>query len=183
MKIHTIVFAVIAALTLGAFGTAGAKDHGARKDRQAAMQQRAGPRKFQRGVDHRQANQRARIKQGWRSGDLNRKQVARLQGNQRQIAKMERRFGSDGHYDRFERRIIKHKLDRASKRIWRMKGKHYRARPGYRGHRNFKHSYRRPYIHQPRVHRVYPVYEDAPARSLGVDIETEAFRFSVNKSG
>jgi hypothetical protein len=132
MKNYTIVFAVIAALTLGAFGTAQAREHGARKGRQAAMQHRAGPRKFQRGVDRRQANQRARIKQGWRSGDLNRKQVARLRKNQRQIGKMERRFGADGHYNRHERRIIKHKLDRASKRIWRMKGRHYRPRPGYR---------------------------------------------------
>lgn len=183
MKIHTIVFAVMAALALSAFGTAQAREHGARKGGQAAIQHRAGPRKFQRKVDRRQANQHARIKRGWRSGDLNRKQVARLQRNQRKIGKLERRFGGDGHYNRYERRIIKHKLNRASKRIWRMKGKHYRGRPGYGKHRRFKHSYRRPYVHRPRVRRVYRVYEEAPTRSLGVDIETEAFRFSIDKSG
>lgn len=183
MKIHTIVIAVIAALAVSAFGTAQARDHGARSNRQAAMQHRAGPQKFQHRIDRRQATQRARIKQGWRSGDLNRKQVARLRKDQRKIGKLERRFGADGHYNRYERRIIRHKLDRASKRIWRMRGKHHRPRAGYRKHRRFAHSYRRPYAHHPRVHRLYPVYEEAPARSLGVDIETEAFRFSVNKSG
>jgi len=197
MKNHTVTFAVIAALTLGALGTAQARErdrnNGAHRQKQAAVQHQASSRKFQRAVDSRQVKQRGRIKQGMHSGDLNRKQVARLRTDQKRISKLERRFGADGRYTRNERRIIKHKLNHASQRIWRMKGKQRAPRHGYRQHRPSYRDYRHPrraHPHVRRIHRVYrvypvsePVYEDAPTRSLGLDIETEQFRFSVNKSG
>ena len=34
----------------------------------------------------------------------------------------------------------------------------------------------------PANRRIYPVYEQSPSRSLGIDVETEDFRFSVNRS-
>jgi len=187
MKNLSITLAVIGALTLGAFTTAQARNGdrhgGAHKQRPAAAQHRAAPRKFQRAVDQRQAKQRGRIKHGYRSGTLNHKQVARLRHEQRRINKLERRFGADGRYSRHERRVIKHKLHRANKRIWRMKGNHYRHAPVHRKHRRFQQYFGQ--VHAPHAHvqRVYPVYQEAPSESLGLDIETEEFRFSVNKSG
>jgi hypothetical protein len=165
MKNLSITLAVIGALTLGALGTAQARDRdrGAYKQRPAAVHQRAAPRKFQRAVDHRQAKQRGRIRQGIHSGALNHKQVARMRNQQR--------------------RIIKHKLHRANKRIWRMKGKHYRHAPVHRKQRRFQQYFGQVHAPHGHVQHVYPVYQEAPSESLGLDIETEEFRFSVNKSG
>jgi hypothetical protein len=104
---------------------------------------------------------------------------------------MERHFRADGRYNRQERRILNHALHGSSKRIWRMKGKRhgrygaygpkYRFKPGFkrrgyhRGHFSRRHSRQ--------VEYVYPAYDESPADSLGLDIETKDFRFSVNKSG
>lgn len=205
MKKLPIVLAAVAALTLGAVGSAEARDrgagHGAQKQRHGVMQHRAGPRGFQRNVDRRQARQHGRIRQGAVSGRLNRGQVARLRGKQKHIRVMERHFGADGRYDRQERRILNHALDRSSKRIWRMKGQRhgkyghgryghgrygayapkYRVKPRRRGHRHFRGHH--PRRHHRHVEHVYPVYDASPAHSLGLDIETKDFRFSVNKSG
>ncbi|NCF28230.1 MAG: hypothetical protein GWP69_12665 [Gammaproteobacteria bacterium] len=82
------------------------------------------------------------------------------------------------------------RLHRSSKAHWRMKGRHYRAKPGYRRHQRFHRGYQRRFyrgFRQPRRHhryvrRIYPVYEQSPGHSLGLDIETEGFRFHVNKS-
>ena len=75
---------------------------------------------------------------------------------------------------------------RSSKRIWRMKGKHHRAKRGYgrhgRFHRGFHRGFRQPRRHYPHAYRIYPVYEQPPSRSLGIDVETKDFRFSVNRS-
>lgn len=195
MKNFHIAVAAIAALTLGAAGAADARDrgvrHGAQKQGHVSMQHRAAPRSFQRSVDRRQVRQRARIRQGARSGRLSRGQVAHLRGKQKQIRAMERHFRADGRYNRHERRILNHALHGASKRIWRMKGKRhgrygaygpkYRFKPGFkrrgyhRGHFSRRHSRH--------VEYVYPAYDESPADSLGLDIETKDFRFSVNKSG
>ncbi len=186
MKNVSIALTVIAALTLGALGTAEAQNKGRRdgahKQRPTSMQHRASPRKFQHAVDRRQARQHTRIRQGWQSGRLNRKQVARLHGDQKRIGRMERRFGTDGHYTRLERRLMGRALDRSSKRIWRTKGNRYRAKPGYRKHGHFRRGFRRPRRHHRHVYRVYPVYEQLPIHSFGLEIETEDFRFSVNES-
>ncbi len=186
MRNISIALAVIAALTLGALGTAEAQNKGRRdgahKQRATSMQHRVSPRKFQPAVDHRQSRQRARIRQGWQSGRLDRKQVARLNRNQQHINKMERRFRADGRYTRHERRRMGRTLDRSSRRIWRKKGHRYRAKSGYRKHRYFHGGFRRPRRHHRHVYRVYPVYEQPPNYSFGLDIETEDFRFSVNES-
>ncbi len=186
MRNVSIALTVIAALTLGALGTAEAQNKGRRdgahKQRPTSMQHRASPRKFQHAVDRRQARQHPRIRQGWQSGRLNRKQVARLHRNQKHINKMDRRFRADGHYTRHEPRRMGRALDRSSKRIWRMKGNRYRAKPGYRKHRYFHGGFRRPRRHHRHGYRVYPVYEQPPSHSFGLEIETEDFRFNVNES-
>ena len=151
MRKVSIALTVIAALTLGALGTAEAQNKGRRdgvhKQSPTSMQHRASPRKFQHTVDRRQARQHGRTRQGWQSGRLNRKQVARLRTNQKHINKMGRRFRADGHYPRHERRRMGRALDRSSKRIWCMKGNCYRAKPGYRKHRYFYGGFRRPRRH------------------------------------
>lgn len=186
MRNVSMVLTVIGALALGALGTAAAQSkgrgEGVHKQRPTSMQHRASPRRFQHAVDRRQARQHARIRHGLKSGRLNRKQVARLHRNQKHINKMERRIRADGHITRNERRRMGRALDRSSKRIWRMKGNHYRAKPGYRQHRYFHGGFRRPRRHHRRVYRVYPVYEQFPSHSFGLEIETEDFRFSVNES-
>lgn len=199
MKKFPLVLAALAALTLGATGFAEARDrgagHGAKQHRPAQAQHRAGPRGFERRVDRRQMRQRARIREGVASGTLNRRQAARLRKDQRRVRGMERRFAADGRFDRRERRVLDHALDRSSKRIWRMKGKRYgkhrghrprfRVKDGWRGKRHYRGHGRhfRRHHHRRHVQYVYPVYDDRPAHSLGVDIETKDFRFSVNKSG
>ena len=71
---------------------------------------------------------------------------------------------------------------RAPKRIWRTRGRHQAVKRGY-----WKHWRLHRRFHLPRPYRrhgvgAYPVYVDAPGRSLGFEIETEAFRFQINKS-
>jgi hypothetical protein len=63
-----------------------------------------------------------------------------------------------------------------------MKGNRYRAKPGYRKHRYFQGGFRRPRHHNRYVYRVYPVYEQPPSHSFGLEIETEDFRFGMNES-
>lgn len=148
MKNFTIALAVIAALTLGALGTAQARDagqrHGAHKRSHAIMQHRADTRRFKHAVDRRHVRQHARG--------------------------VERR--AHGH---------------PGKRIWRMKHKRHWVKRHYRKHRRFHGRVHPPHPAYRPVYRAYPVaypvYEDSPSRSLGFDIETEGFRFSVNKSG
>ena len=151
MRNVSIALTVIAALTLGALGTAEAQNKvgrdGAHKQRPTSMQHRASPRKFQHAVDRRQARQHARMRQGWQSARLHRKQVARSHRNQKHINKIERRFRADGHYTRHQRRRVGRALGRSSKRIW------YRAKPGYRKHRQFHGGFRRPRHHRRHVYR------------------------------
>ena len=166
MRNASIALTMIAALTLGALATAEAQNKGrrdgARTQPPASMQHRASSRKFQHAIDRRQARQHARIRQGWRSGRLNRKQVARLHRNQKHIDKMERRLRADGHYPRRVGRA----LDRSNKRIWRIKGNRYRAKPGYRKHRYFHGGFRRLRRHHRHVYRVYPGYGRPPSHSF-----------------
>ncbi len=156
MRNVSIALTVIAALTLGALAMAEAQNKGRRdgahKQSPTSMQHRASPRKFQHAVHRRQARQHARIRQGWQSGRLNRKQVARVRRNHRHINKMERRFRADGHYTRHECRRVGRALGRSSKRIWRMKGSCYRAKPGYGKHRYFLGGFRRPRRHHRHVY-------------------------------
>jgi hypothetical protein len=58
------------------------------------------------GVDQRQANQQARIEQGVASGQLNRREAARLERQQARIARAERRAKADGVVTPRERREL-----------------------------------------------------------------------------
>jgi hypothetical protein len=115
MRNVSIALTVIAALTLGALGTAEAQNkgrrHGAHKQSPASMQHRASRRKFQHAVDRHQAR----------------------------------------HH---EHRPMGRALGRPSKRIWRMKGNRYRARPGYRKHRHYHGGFCRLRRHHRHVYKL-----------------------------
>lgn len=70
-------------------------------------------------VDARQARQNERIREGWKSGELTRKELHRLRDQQQHIAHMEQRFAADGHFSRSERERLEQALDLASDRIVR----------------------------------------------------------------
>jgi hypothetical protein len=72
-------------------------------------------------VDRREALQRSRIVEGRRSGELTRRELARLNAGQRQVHRMERRAGADGIVTRGERRRIERVQDRESRAIYRLK--------------------------------------------------------------
>jgi len=72
-------------------------------------------------IDRREAHQRARIAEGRRSGELTRREMARLNAGQRQVHRMERRAEADGIVTRVERRRIERVQDRESRAIYRLK--------------------------------------------------------------
>jgi uncharacterized membrane protein YebE (DUF533 family) len=72
-------------------------------------------------VDKRQANQRARIAQGVRSGELTRVETKRLVKGQVRIQKMERRAKSDGVVTARERVRLQKALNHESKAIAKKK--------------------------------------------------------------
>lgn len=80
----------------------------------------AAQRKF--NINERQQNQRQRIGQGVRSGELTARETARLSREQYQIARMERRFrnSGDGLSSR-ERVRLQHELNQSSRHIYRQK--------------------------------------------------------------
>lgn len=80
-----------------------------------------GDARFLGRVDRRQARQRHRIREGWESGELTRKELKRLRKGQRRIAQLERRFRADGYLSPRERRVLREALDNASDRIYRKK--------------------------------------------------------------
>lgn len=71
-------------------------------------------------VNHRQADQRARIAQGVRSGTLTPAETRRLVSRQRAIAREERVYRRDG-LQPWERRDLQRDLNRASRAIAREK--------------------------------------------------------------
>jgi len=72
-------------------------------------------------VDQRQQNQRARIRGGVASGEVTRREAARLRAEQRHIRRTERRAKADGKVTRRERAKINRKQNRASRDIRRQK--------------------------------------------------------------
>jgi hypothetical protein len=70
-------------------------------------------------IDWRQHRQQQRIEQGVRSGEINRWEYRRLQGEQARIAELERRAARDGHIDRYEREQIRQAQNDASRNIYR----------------------------------------------------------------
>ncbi len=78
-------------------------------------------------IDQREANQQRRINQGVRSGSLSPRETYRLQRQQANLNAQESRFKSDGRFTRRERSIVRHRLDRSSRAIYRAKhnGRHF----------------------------------------------------------
>jgi hypothetical protein len=72
-------------------------------------------------VDTRQTAQRARIAEGRASGELTRKETARLRGEQRRIRRTERRAKADGTVTPRERARLERKQNRANRDIRRQK--------------------------------------------------------------
>lgn len=73
------------------------------------------------GVNARQDNQRSRIQQGVRSGELTRRETRRVADTQRDIRQLERAYQSDGTLTGAERRDLHHEQNQASRQIHRQK--------------------------------------------------------------
>jgi uncharacterized membrane protein YebE (DUF533 family) len=65
----------------------------------------------------RQVNQQARIKQGVKSGELNKREAARLEAEQAKIQAEKKAARSDGKVTPRERARIQHDQNKASRRI------------------------------------------------------------------
>jgi len=73
-----------------------------------------------RGINERQQNQRERIGNGVRSGELTVRQTARLAHGQAQIYRMELRFRRSGEeFTNRERYRVQHELNQSSRHIRR----------------------------------------------------------------
>jgi hypothetical protein len=99
----TMTLAMMVALTLGA--VAAQADAGTRDPR----------------VNARQHNQRERIQQGVRSGELTRRETRNVAEEQRDIRQLERAYKSDGTLTGAERRDLHHEQNQASREIYREK--------------------------------------------------------------
>ena len=73
------------------------------------------------GVYQRQQNQRERIQQGVKSGELTRRETGWLVEDQRDIRQLERAYKSDGTLTGAERRDLQHEQNQASHGIYRQK--------------------------------------------------------------
>lgn len=72
-------------------------------------------------IDQRQANQNARIANGAATGQLSKREAARLNAGQAKVAGMEAAAKADGKVTRAERKAIKHEQNKQSRRIARQK--------------------------------------------------------------
>ena len=73
------------------------------------------------GVNARQHNQRDRIQQGVKSGELTRRETGRVVEEQRDVRQLERAYKSDGTLTGAERRDLHHEQNQASRDIYRQK--------------------------------------------------------------
>jgi hypothetical protein len=87
----------------------------------AAVANADGPRTRDPGVNARQHNQRARIQQGVRSGELTRRETHAAVDGQRDVRQLERGYRSDGALTGAERRDLHHEQNQASREIYRDK--------------------------------------------------------------
>ena len=87
----------------------------------AAVANADGQRTRDPGVNARQHNQRARIQQGVRSGELTRRETHAAVDGQRDIRQLERGYRSDGTLTSGERRDLHHEQNQASREIYRDK--------------------------------------------------------------
>lgn len=72
-------------------------------------------------IDQRQENQEKRIQQGVKSGELTKKEAARLEKGQARVQKMEKKAMADGKMTKKEKARIEHAQDVQSKKINREK--------------------------------------------------------------
>jgi len=72
-------------------------------------------------VDRREHRQQRRIKQGVKSGELNRREAARLETQQARTRRLEARAKSDGKVTVKERARLQHRENKTSRRIYRQK--------------------------------------------------------------
>src|SRR5688572_26970148 len=99
---RTFLAATAIAVTLAGFaGAPDANAHGVRDP----------------GVNASQQNQRQRIQQGVRSGELTRRETRGLAEQQRDIRQLERAYKSDGTLTGPERRDLRHEQNQASRTI------------------------------------------------------------------
>lgn len=76
---------------------------------------------YEQVIDQRQANQEQRIDQGIKSGELTRREAARLERGQERVNRMEDRALADGKITRGEFRRIENAQNEQSRRIYRQK--------------------------------------------------------------
>ncbi len=72
-------------------------------------------------IDQKEAQQKHRIVQGVKSGELTAKELSRLTKQQRRIYREERRFKADGTFSRRERAKVHYDLARSSHSIYKQK--------------------------------------------------------------
>ena len=127
IKLNSIIIAVLIAAAFPIMSYADARDRGARQgqhDHQQHMWQAPGYDRFaygyfdSRDINRLQERQRERILQGMRSGELTRREAARLIAEQRMIREDERRYRADGVLTRDERRDVWQPLNAASRHIY-----------------------------------------------------------------
>jgi hypothetical protein len=73
------------------------------------------------GIDKRQANQEKRIEQGVKSGELNKKETARLEKREAKLQSDKEKAQADGKVTKKERKQLNHEANRDSKAIYRQK--------------------------------------------------------------
>ena len=73
------------------------------------------------GVNARQANQRERIQQGVKSGELTRRETRKVAEEQRDVRQLERAYKSDGTLTAAERADLHHEQNQASRDLYRQK--------------------------------------------------------------
>ena len=83
-----------------------------------------------RGVGQRMESQHQRIEQGVRSGQLNHREEARLNHEQRQIRQEAREYRGDGVMTKAERTDLRHDQNRASRHIYAEKHDGQSGAPG-----------------------------------------------------
>jgi len=146
--------------------------------------------RFADRVDSRQAKQRARIREGRKSGTLTRGESRRLRRDQKKISRLERRFERDGRFTKRERRILNKAQNRAGKRIFRAKNNNrdrgYRGSWGgrkHQGHRSYRgwqrHSHHDHF--QPHVEEQV-AYVPSASSSLAMDLQFEGFSVGLSRS-
>jgi hypothetical protein len=79
-------------------------------------------------IDQRQENQEKRIEQGIKSGELTKKEAARLEKGQAHVQKMENKAMADGKMTKKEKAHIEHAQNKQSKKIHREKHDQQKAK-------------------------------------------------------